>query len=101
MESLEEVVTGLGAVPPVRCREVGDVNVTMVWLGCTGQAILLAPQVYGDHCTKVVWQIAFATMHKAGCGHLDSLVDRAMSVTTTKEVVTRHRQTRRASNTFF
>ena len=98
MEVLEGAVGDLGAVPPPRTHTLEEMDVTLGRLRDVGKVFLPAARVYGDHCAKVGWVAALASLEKAGCGHLDALATRSVAVATAEEVAASHHRTRRASN---
>lgn len=88
MEALEAVVADLGVVPPRGClHRVGEMCLLVVWL-------------YGDHCVKVAWTMAFDYLQKVVCRHVNALATRSVPVASTEEVATGHCQTQKVSNIF-
>lgn len=90
----------LGTLPPSRRQSVGKMDITLGRLCRTEEVCLLVSRAYGDHCAKVAWTTTFASLQKAGCGHLDTLATRSLAVATTEEVAARQCKTRKASNVF-
>lgn len=75
-------------------------DVTLRHLRYAGEVCLSVAWAYGDHCTKVAWITAFASLDKARCGHLDTLATRSVVVATVEEVAIGHRRTQKTSNVF-
>lgn len=75
-------------------------DIALVCLRRAGEVCLPAVHAYGDHCAKVAWTTAFASLSKAGCGHVDALATHSVVVATTGEVAATHRQMRKVSNAF-
>lgn len=101
MDSFEVIMSDIGTVPPVRRHRMCEIDVTLGRLSRARDTCLLTARAYGDHYAKVAWQKTFATMQKAGCGHLEALAIRFVLVVTAEEVVADHCQTQKAGNVFF
>lgn len=100
MEALEGVVANLGALPPLRWHTLGEIYITLRSLRRTEEVCLPVARAYRDHCVKVAWTTAFASLDKAGCRHMDIIATHSVAVATAKEVATEHRRTRKVSNVF-
>lgn len=70
LEALEGAVVDLSALPSPRHHSTGEMDITVVRLCRVVEVCLPAAHAYGDHCMKVVWTMAFASLDKAGCGHV-------------------------------
>lgn len=75
-------------------------DVTLQWLRCAGPIAVRAAQSYGNHCAKITWYAAFATLQKAECEHLDTVAKCMVAVPTTEEVIGLLRHTWRGNNVF-
>lgn len=98
MEVLEGTVVDLGAAPHPRTHSLKDMDATLGRLQNVGKVFLSGTRVYGDHCRKVGWLTALASLDKAGCAHLDALATRSIAVATTEEVAASYHWTQRGNN---
>lgn len=85
-------MANLSALPPPRWHNMGEMDITLVRLYHAGEVCLQMARAYRDHCAKVAWTTAFASLQKAGCGHVDALNTYSMAVVTAKEVAARRRR---------
>lgn len=53
MEALEGAVVDLGALPPLRHHNAGEMDNTLGCLRRAREVCLPATRAYGDHCAKV------------------------------------------------
>ena len=97
MESLEDALSQLGAVPPARCHRPSEMDITLERLRRGCEICVPAARAYGDHCARAAWLTTLASLDKAGCAHLDALGTRSISVATAEEVCAAQRRTRKAS----
>lgn len=86
MEALEGVVVDLGAMPPPRKNTLAKMDMTLRCLHRTGEVCLPAAQAYGDHCAKAAWTVAFASLQRACCRHVEELGTRSQPVASPLEV---------------
>lgn len=98
MESLEGTVADLGVVLPPRKHNPKDMDITLGRLCRTEEVCLPDARAYGDHCAKVAWTTAFASLQRVRCGHVDAT--RSVPVVSATQVAACQQQTRRASNIF-
>lgn len=101
METLEGAVADLGtssSPPPPRTHTLAEADVTLERLQRVGEVFLPAAHIYRDHCAKVGWLTALASLDKAGCAHMDALATRSVVVVTAEEVTAAYFRTRRSSN---
>ena len=97
MESLENDLSQLGAVPPSRHHRPSELDITLERLRRGCEICVPAARAYGDHCAKAAWLATLASLDKAGCAHLDSLGTRSIKVATAEEVSAAQRRIRKAS----
>lgn len=93
MEAFQGAVADLNALPPPRRHIVWEMDISLERLRRAGEVCLSATWAYEDHCMKVSWTTAFASLQKAGCGHVDTLTTRSVPVATAEKVVVGHCQT--------
>ena len=97
MESLEDALSQLGAVPPSRQHRPAEVDITLERLRQGCEFCVPAARAYGDHCAKAAWSTTLASLDKAGCAHMDALGAGSIGVATAEEVCAAQRRIRKAS----
>ena len=96
MESLEDGMLQLGAVPPPRHHRPSKLDIMLERLRRGCEICVPAARAYGDHCAKAAWLATLASLDKAGCAHLDALGTRSIKVATAEEVSAAQRRIRKA-----